>query len=389
MINKYILPLLSVVGVLFAVFTVVQARQTPPPSQPIVMPPTHPKMKSIAGAGLIEAQRENIPIGTNIVGVVWEIFVRKGDFVKKGDPLFRIDDRDLQAMLKVREADLASAKAQLHKLKSAPRAEDIPPARAAFEEAKAKLSDTEAATARSDRLYQRQMLAASEYDKDRFQFYAAKAAAAKAGADLEKILAGSWKEDIDIADSAVQQAQSQVESVKTNLDRCTVRALADGQILQLNIRLGQFAAMAWKEPLVVLGDVNRLHLRVDIDESDLPLFEKGAEAIATLKGRPNVRFPLKFVYVEPYVIPKQSLTGSNSERVDTRVLQVVYALPDKRPIDLYVGQQMDVYLKAAEAPQGLSLDASPDNRLPFEDEKVLNSPSPAPSASRPAAPPQS
>jgi len=370
MINKYILPFLSIAGVLFAVFTVVQARQTPPVAQPIVMPPTHPKMKSIAGAGLVEAQRENIPIGTNVVGVVWEIFVRKGDFVKKGAPLFRIDDRDFQAMLKVREADLAASKAQLHKLKSAPRAEDVPPARAAYEEAKARLSDAEAASARTERLYQRQMISASEFDKDRFVYYAAKAAAAKASADLERILAGTWKEDIDIATAAVEQAQSGVDSMKTNLERCTVRALADGQILQLNIRLGQFAAMAWKEPLVVLGDVQRLHVRVDIDESDLPLFEKGAEAIATLKGRPNVRFPLKFVYVEPYVIPKQSLTGSNSERVDTRVLQVVYALPDERPVDLYVGQQMDVYLKAADNPHGLSLDASPDNRLPFEDEKA-------------------
>ncbi len=371
MINKIILPFLAVTGVLFAVYTVVMARQTPPPAQPIVMPPMHPKMKSIAGAGIVEAQRENIPIGTNVMGVVWEIFVKKGDLVKKGDPLFRIDDRDLQAMLKVREADLAAAKAQLHKLKAAPRPEDIPPARAAFEEAKARLADAEAASARTERLYQRQMIAASDFDKDRFLYFAAKASAAKANADLEKILAGTWKEDIDVADASVLQAQSQVDSMKTNLTRCTVRALADGQILQLNIRLGQFAAMAWKEPLVVLGDVKRLHVRVDIDESDLPLFEKGAEAVATLKGRPQVRFPLKFVYVEPYVIPKQSLTGSNSERVDTRVLQVVYALPDERPVDLYVGQQMDVYLKAASTPKGLSLDtANPEIRLPFEDEKT-------------------
>lgn len=120
--------------------------------------------------------------------------------------------------------------------------------------------------------------------------------------------------------------------------------------------------------MVVLGDVRSLHVRVDIDENDLPYFEKGAEAVATLKARPQVRFPLKFVYVEPYVIPKQSLTGSNSERVDTRVLQVVYALPNDRPVDVYVGQQMDVYLKAATVPQGIALDAGPGQVRPFEDD---------------------
>ena len=77
-----------------------------------------------------------------------------------------------------------------------------------------------------------------------------------------------------------------------------------------------------------------------------------------------MRFPLKFVYVEPYVIPKQSLTGNNSERVDTRVLQVIYELPEERPVDVYIGQQMDVYLKAV--PPSHSVDGDHAN-LPFEE----------------------
>ncbi|AGA27312.1 HlyD family secretion protein [Singulisphaera acidiphila] len=370
MFNKYLLPLVAVGGLSFAVFyTVVQARQSTEQVTPIIPPPSRPptKVKVIAGAGLIEAQKENIPIGTNVPGVVWEVFIKKGDYVKKGDPLFRIDERDLRSQLKVREAELAASQAQLHKLRAAPRPEDVPPLQAAFDESKARLADAEAAVARTEKLYNRQMIAASDYDKDRFTFYAAKSTAAKAKADLERLLAGTWKEDLDVAAASVSQAQSQVESIKIELDRLTVRALADGRVLQLNVRLGQFAAMTWKEPMVVLGDVDRLHVRVDIDENDLPYFEKSADAVATLKGRPLVRFPLTFMYVEPYVIPKQSLTGSNSERVDTRVLQVVYALPDDRPVDLYVGEQMDVYLKAATTPQGISLEAGPDASLPFDD----------------------
>ena len=69
--------------------------------------------------------------------------------------------------------------------------------------------------------------------------------------------------------------------------------------------------------------------------------------MVTLKGRPQVRFPLTYFDTEPYVIPKQSLTGSNTERVDTRVLQVMYSLPEKTDIPLYMGQQMDVYIEAA------------------------------------------
>jgi HlyD family secretion protein len=373
MFTKIILPLIAIAGVVFAINRVVEARRPEPVAQPITEPPTRPAaVRMIAGSGLVEARRENIPIGVNIPGVVTHVFVKKGEQVKKGGPLFKIDDREYNSMLAVRQAELASSKAQLHKLIVSPRPEDIPPAKATAQEAEARMNDAEAALARTERLFERKMIAASDYDKDRYAFYAAKATYAKAKADLEKILAGSWKEDIEIARAAVQLAQSQVDSININLERLIVRAPMDGEVLQLNIRLGQFAAMTWKEPMIVLGDSKRLHVRVDLDEPELIYFSKSTEAMATLKGRSNVRFPLKFVYVEPYVVPKQSLTGNNSERVDQRVLQVIYELPDERPVDVYIGEQMDVYLKAVLPSK--SIDCGLDGefaKLPFEDESPV------------------
>ena len=376
MVTKIVLPILAVAGLVFAINRVVEARRPEPVSQAIVEPPTRPdSVKMIAGSGLVEARRENIPIGVNIPGVVTEVFVKKGEKVKSGAPLFKTDDREFNSMLAVRAAELAASKAQLHKLIVSPRPEDIPPAKAAAMEAEARMDDAEAALARTERLFQRQMIAASDYDKDRYAFAAAKATYAKAQADLERILAGSWKEDIEIARAAVQLAQSQVESIKINLERLIVRAPMDGEVLQLNVRLGQFAAMTWKEPMIVLGDSKRLHVRVDIDEPELLYFSKSAPAIATLKGRPNVRFDLKVVYVEPYVIPKQSLTGNNSERVDQRVLQVIYELPDERPMDVYIGQQMDVYLRAVPPSQSVATELGGENtKLPFEDERPAGLP---------------
>jgi multidrug resistance efflux pump len=367
MLTKYVLPLLAMAGLVFAIFKVVEARQVPPPARPLITPPTHPAaFRAIAGAGLIEARMENIPIGAPTTGVVWEVYVKINQYVKKGQPLFRLEDRALQSELKVRKAMLAAAEAQLHKLAAAPRAEDIPPAEAAVDEARARLKSAEIAANRSGRLYERDAGPMSDYDRDRYAAAEAKAVLARAEADLYRLRKGTWDEDLLIAQASVAQAHSQVESTQTEIDRMTVRALADGQILQVNVRPGQLAALAWNEPLIVLGDVNRLHVRVDIDEQDLPLFRPGAQAVATLKGRPSVRFPLDFVKVEPYVIPKRSLTGDNSERVDTRVLQVIYALPDSRPFPLYVGQQMDVYLQAAKMPAGVALAIDPNAALPFE-----------------------
>ena len=381
--RKFLLPAIAMLGFGYAVFSVVKAREVAPPSVPLMTPPTQSSFrKTIAGAGIIEARLENIPVGSPAQGVVWELFVKVKDRVKKGDPLFRIDDRDLRAELEVREANLASAIASARRAEAAPASGDVAMAEAAVEESRAKLNDSEANTGRTERLYQRQMGTASDYDRDRYAFQAAKATLSKAQADLSRLKI-TWDADKQVAQAAVSMADSQVRSTKIQLERLVVRALADGEILQVNVRPGQLAASLWNQGLVVIGDSNRLHVRVDIDENDVPLFNPKAKAIATLKGRPGVRFDLVPFKVEPYVIPKRSLTGDTSERVDTRVLQVVYSLPDDRPIPLYIGQQMDAYIEAAETPAGVSLDTDLRRISPFDakgESKPVDTSKPAPKA---------
>jgi HlyD family secretion protein len=352
MFVKYVLPIIAVLGMTFAIVSVIKAREPAPVSKPLVDPPLRPRVfaNEIAGAGLVEAKRENVPIGTNVQGVVVKVHVAVGDFVKAGAPLFTLDDRPLLSELKVRQAALVSAEADLHKLVAAPRPEDVPPAEAAVDEAEAKYYDTEVVMNRTHSLYERAAGPKSDYDSARYAFLNAKGALARVRAELDRLKKGTWKEDIAMAKAKVEMSRAQVESINIELDRLTTRALVDGVVLQRNVREGQFAAAVWKEPLIVLGDLGSLHVRVDIDEHDLPMFKKNAPALAYLRGYPDPekKFPLKFVRIEPYVIPKKSLTGDNSERVDTRVLQVIYALPEEhaRPIPVYVGQQMDVYLEA-------------------------------------------
>lgn len=358
MFTRILLPLIALAGIVVGVGAVI-AKREPPVSRPIMDPPQKPAeaQEVIYGFGLVEAQRENIPIGATVPGVVLEVYVdgrpgydpphkKVGDRVMRGEPIFRIDDRDLKADLKVRESALRAAESQLHRLEKMPRAEDLPPAIAAVDEARARLFDAEASYNRDANLFHKQMVAAADFDKDRYTLLGAKATLARAEADLAKLKAGAWKEDIDVQKAEVEQAQSQVENIKIMLDRLVVRAPVEGEILQVNIRPGQYAALAWKEPMIVLGEVNRLHVRVDIDENDLYRFREGVPAWANIKGRRDPRFSLEFVRVEPYVIPKKSLTGDNTERVDTRALQVLYALPVQSPAKVYVGQQMEVFLEA-------------------------------------------
>ena len=70
-----------------------------------------------------------------------------------------------------------------------------------------------------------------------------------------------------------------------------------------------------------------------------------AKAAAAVRGNANLRTPLTFVRYEPFVVPKKSLTGDSTERVDTRVLQVIYRTDDEN-VPVFVGQQMDVFIDA-------------------------------------------
>lgn len=371
MTRKYLLIVLAIAGLMFSIYTVLLARRVPPAAEPVVSPPTVPRgFRAIAGAGLIEATWENIPIGTLVAGVVTEVNVKRGDMVKKGAPLFRLDERDLKAQMLVGEANLQAAEAQYQRILAAPQQGDIPTSEASVEEARARYIDAEVAYRRSETLFERNAEAAQDRDHDRYNYLANKAALARMEADVRRLRV-TWDKDKEMYRTAVLQARSQVESIQINLDRLIVRALADGQVLQVHVRPGQYAGLVWNEPLIVLGNIHELHVRVDIDEQDLPYFKLSSRAVASLKGRPQVQFPLTYFDTEPYVIPKQSLTGSNTERVDTRVLQVIYALPLRPAIPLYIGQQMDVYIEAASPPAGIALDVDPGTvRRPFEDEPM-------------------
>ena len=107
---------------------------------------------------------------------------------------------------------------------------------------------------------------------------------------------------------------------------------------------GEFANTNPNEPLMILGEVTTLQVRADVDEQNAPLVHANQPAVAFLKGSTRDSLPLRFVRIEPFVIPKRSLTGDSTERVDTRVLQIIFEL-DRPGVPLYVGQQVDVFIQ--------------------------------------------
>jgi multidrug efflux pump subunit AcrA (membrane-fusion protein) len=360
-IGKLFLPLLAASMLVFAIYHVVRAQQALPKPPPPLEPARTPFGNTVAGAGIVEARSENISIGTAIPGVVLEVYGPEkpglavwsaliGERVKKGDPLFRVDDRQLKAQLKSQEANLSSAQAQLAKLRAQPRAEEVPPSEAKVRAAEAAMRMQHDLAQRAARLVGTRAIAEEDYKQRTLSLAMAEQQLAQAKADLALLEAGAWEYDKAIARAAVELARAQVQQTRTDIDRCLVRAPVDGAVLQVNVRPGEYVGTPPGQALIVLGDTQEgVHVRVDIDEHDIPRFKVGAPAEASLRGRPEQKYPLTFVRVEPYVIPKKSLTGDNTERVDTRVLQAIYAL-DVAGRPIYVGQQLDVFVDVGAIP---------------------------------------
>jgi HlyD family secretion protein len=342
--RRMLIPLVAVLMLGFAVVHVVRAR-TPRD----ILPPPEPPARStftnaVAAVGLVEASSENIAISTPVSGLVVTVLAHAGDRVTVGQPLFALDDRDLQAELGVRRATLAVARQRLARLQAQPRPEEIPPLEAKRQEAEAALGDALMQLRLIESVTDRRAIREEDLNRRRFAVEAARARRDEARAAVDLLKAGAWPPDVETARAEVKAAEAGVTRLETDIARLTVRAPVAGAVLQCNVRPGEYAQSGpLITPLMLLGRVDPLHVRVDVDEADAWRVQPDRPATAAVRGNGRLTVPIHFVRFEPYVVPKRALSGATTERTDTRVLQVIYRL-DKATFPLYVGQQLDVFL---------------------------------------------
>ena len=372
-LTQYGLPLVAAALLAFAGWYVWTKRVVVVSPPPPIQPSHSPFATTLAAAGVVEAQTENIAVGSATPGVVTQVHVRVGDEVTPGTPLFRLDDRALQGELTVKLAAVSESKSQLVRLEAEPRKEKIPVLVAQVNEAQAAVVLAEDALRRSEETFAKKVSTEQDLVAKRELLAGSRAQFEKATADLDLLKAGSWEYDRDVARSSVSKAEAEVQRIETDLDRLIVRSLVAGRVLQVNVRPGEYVGAPPGQPLVVLGNVDKLHVRVDIDEFDIPRFHDSATATAVPRGNLQQRYPLEFFRVEPFVVPKKSLTGETTERVDTRVLQVIYTCDPVGLPPLFVGQQMEVYI-----------DARPEGSEPAGVERPVTA---APAEDRPAEEP--
>lgn len=293
-----ILPLAGAAALGFALVTVLgQPAQS---AREPAYPPVHaPADVRVAGIGIVEPASNIIAIGTELPGLVQDVHVDPGATVRKGDPLFTLDQRDINARIHVLQASLDTAEWQ---------ARD----------------------------------ATAQYDSVRG--ISDPRAVAKDDVNRRKFA-------VDIARGRIEEIKAQIRQAETTRQRMNITAPIDGTILSVDIRAGEYASAGHIDPpLIRMGLLKPLYVRVEIDEENSHQIVMAHTAIAYQRNDNQTALPLTLVRIEPYVRPKQNLAVSG-QRVDTRVVQALYALPADQQ-DMRVGQQLDVFLAPVDQSKG-------------------------------------
>ncbi|MDR1422996.1 MAG: efflux RND transporter periplasmic adaptor subunit [Azoarcus sp.] len=270
-------------------------RSTAKPQQPAPPLPLPQKTfaHGIGASGIVEARQKNTAVGVPASGLVSKVWVNVWDRVEAGAALIELDDRELRAQLLGAQAQEQLKRAQLD--------------RARDQYARLRAVDDPRAISAQD-LKDRQL-------------------------------------DVAVAEADLATARASVAGTEKLIDRLTVRAPVAGTILQVNVRAGEYVNVGATAAPILLGNIDDVWVRADIDEQLAPRVVPGKPAVGYLKGDAAHPIPMDFVRIEPYVIPKQSLTGASTERVDTRVLQVIYQFHNPSDRRIYAGQQMDLFIE--------------------------------------------
>ncbi len=356
--NKMIF-IISAIGILVGIVTAIYSAKAEPALPPAFNPPANPYSSAIYAEGIVESVQssgENINMYPEVPGTVKEILVKEGQEVRKGMPLLLIDPSIQEATTEQQKSASQAAHAMLEELKAEPRKENLDVAEAQVVSAQAALKTA------TDELNKQQ--AAYEIDprsisKDALDSAINAAAVAQANfevaqrqRDLTK--AGAWTYDIQNQERQYNALDRSYRASSALLSKYTLRAPTDGIVLTIGTIVGNYVSpqgaydsyTQGMNPVLVLGTPQtNLHVRCYIDEILVPRLPPSSKVQAqmTIRGT-NVKIPLNFVRVQPFVSPKIELSDQRQERVDVRVLPIIFSFEKPKDVNLFPGELVDVYI---------------------------------------------
>lgn len=313
----------------------------------ITATPQTPFSRSISAVGIVEPSSETIFITTPLNRVVEKMAVKVGEEVKKGQILFELEHKDLLVQKEIQLLNYKNSLAKIIRLKALPQPEDLAVAESLLKNGQVEEEKAKNQYEMALELPDPRAISLEERNRRKYAFQQAQAHLSQLQAERDKIASGAWLPDLEIAVIEAEQAKANIDYIDAQIEQTIARAPFDATVLQIKVKEGELPNGAGNPaPILALGDINTLFMRVSINQFELPFFDTKSKAIAFLQGNPQHKFALEFVHEEPLLVAKQNLTNDILEKIDTRVLQVIYKI-NAPHANIYVGQQMDVFIAKA------------------------------------------
>ncbi|HJV33524.1 HlyD family secretion protein [Geomonas sp.] len=355
-----VLIILAVLGLaigLASAFIYSRQKKAEPPA---FQPASNPYRKGIYANGIVESYQENgqnINIYPEVSGTIVKIPVGEGQSVAAGEPLLMLDDSVQRATTAQLGSQALAARTQLEQLKAQPRKEALEVAVAQVEVNTAALKMAQDQWNRLRRLAETEPRSIS---KDVLENAENAEKVARANLDVAKrqynlVRAGAWNFEIRNQENQLAAAVKACQAAEALLAKYTVRAPSAGVVLSINAAPGSYVSpqgaydsyTQGTVPVLVMGGTQQrfLGVRCYIDEILVQRLPPGNQMNSRMFIRgTDLSIPLEFVRVQPYVSPKIDLSNQRTERVDVRVLPVIFRFQKPQKITLYPGQLVDVYI---------------------------------------------
>jgi HlyD family secretion protein len=353
--------IVSGIGLLFAVISAFIAGQQPGALPPAFNPAANPYTKGIYANGIIEsvqAQGENINIYPEVSGPITQVVVAEGAKVHKDDLLLTIDDSVQRATTEQQFSQAEAARAMLEELKAEPRPENLAVAEAPVNTAQATLRNAQDQLAK-----QEQSFAIESKSVSRDALDNSRNAERIAATNLEVIQkqysltkAGAWVFDIRNQEKQYAALTKAYTASAALLAKYSIRAPADGVVRSIQAAVGSYVSAqgaydsytGGMNPLIVMSTPDdNLQVRVYVDEILINRLADPAKMTAEMFIRgTDMHVPLTFSRIQPFVSPKIELSDARQERVDLRVLPVIFHFASTKALRVYPGQLVDVYVSA-------------------------------------------
>ncbi|CAL7961080.1 Glycosyl hydrolase family 18 [Gammaproteobacteria bacterium] len=338
--------IIAILGLLAGAVSVYVYRVKVKPQPPLAIN-YNPYDNGIYATGIVESFQpngSNVNIYPEVAGKVIKILALDGQNVKQGDVLLAIDDSVQKAIVAKDLAQARAALALLEELKAQPRKEILDVSIAQLKSAQDQLEKLQ-------KSYKLNPKSVSKNDLDN-----AINAANIAQKQYDLVKAGAWIYDIQNQESQYRAAVQAYWSDKALLDKYIIRASADGVVLRMAATVGNYVSpqgvydtyTQGMIPIATMGVVEPyLAVRCYVDEILVPRLPKPEllEAQMMIRGETNYAIALEFIRMQPYTIPNIELSNEIIERVDVRVLPIVFKFKKPTDINIFPGQLVDVYLK--------------------------------------------